>query len=128
MSNDIDMHLAYGDIHPDNLVIHRSPKSGSKEAELKGLMTKLDKLMLEAHCIQHSAATIIATLQANPEAMAAVALTLAEISNLLSENGPWGACGPKRRFSRYLRAASEPTILDCRRRRCRRHGCYVWRV
>jgi hypothetical protein len=88
MSNDIDMHLAYGDIHPDDLVIHRPPTSASKEAKLKGLMTKLDKLMLEAHCIQHSAATIIATLQANPEAMAAVALTLAEISNLLSKMGP----------------------------------------
>jgi hypothetical protein len=88
MSDDIDMHLAYGDIHPDDLVFHRSPTSGGKEAELKGLMTKLDKLMLEAHCIQHSAATIIATLQANPEAMAAVALTLAEISNLLGKMSP----------------------------------------
>jgi len=88
MSDDIDVHLAYGDIHPDDLVIHRSPTSSSKEVKLKGLMTKLDKLMLEAHCIQHSAATIIATLQANPEAMAAVALTLAEISNLLSKMGP----------------------------------------
>ena len=85
MGDDIDMHLAYGDIHPDELII-RSPSG--KEAELKGLMSKLDKLMLEAHCIQHSAQTIIATLQANPEAMAAVALTLAEISNLLSKMGP----------------------------------------
>lgn len=88
IGDDIDMHLAYGDIHPDNLVTRRSPTSGGKEAELKGLMTKLDKIMLEAHCVQHSAATIIATLQANPEAMAAVALTLAEISNLVSKMSP----------------------------------------
>jgi hypothetical protein len=87
MGDDIDMHLAYGEVHPD-LIIQRSPTASGKEAELKGLMSKLDKLMLEAHCIQHSASTIIATLQANPEAMAAVALTLAEISNLLSKMGP----------------------------------------
>ncbi len=83
--DDFDRHLAYGDIHPDELIVR---SASGKAAELQGLMSKLDKLMLEAHCIQHSAATIIATLQANPEAMAAVALTLAEISNLLSEMGP----------------------------------------
>jgi hypothetical protein len=85
IGDDIDMHLAYGDIHPDELIA-RSPNS--KDAELKGLMSKLDKIMLEAQCVQHSAQTIIATLQANPEAMAAVALTLAEISSLLSKMSP----------------------------------------
>jgi hypothetical protein len=86
LRDDDDMHLAYGEMPPDPH-LQRSP-TASKEAELKGLMSKLDKLMIEAHCIQHSAQTIIATLQANPEAMAAVALTLAEISNILSKMGP----------------------------------------
>ena len=59
-----------------------------QEAELKATMTKLDHLLLEAHCLQHSATAIIANLQANPEAMAAVALTLAELSTLLSKMSP----------------------------------------
>lgn len=86
LGDDIDMHLAYGDMPPD-LQRQRSP-TANKEAELKGLISKLDKLMIEAHCIQHSAQTIISTLQANPEAMAAVALTLAEISSIASKMGP----------------------------------------
>lgn len=59
-----------------------------KEAELKATMSKLDHLLLEAHCLQHSATAIIANLQANPEAMAAVALTLAELSALLTKMSP----------------------------------------
>lgn len=86
LSDDIDMHLAYGDIPPPLPL--QTYKGAEKEAELKGLMSKLDKLMLEAQCVQHSAATIISSLQANPEAMAAVALTLAEISNILSKMSP----------------------------------------
>ena len=85
--DDIDMDLAYGDIPPP-LPYEVALSPTEKERELKGLMSRLDKIMLEAQCIQHSAATIISTLQANPEAMAAVALTLAEISNLVSKMGP----------------------------------------
>jgi hypothetical protein len=59
-----------------------------KEEQLKATMSKLDHLLLEAQCLQHSATAIIANLQANPEAMAAVALTLAEISNLLTKMSP----------------------------------------
>jgi hypothetical protein len=82
VNDDIDMHLAYGDApRPDT-------PPAAKEQELRGLMTKFDRLMIEAQCIQHSAATIITSLQANPEAMAAVALTLAEISNLITKMGP----------------------------------------
>jgi hypothetical protein len=80
--DDVDMHLAYGDApRPD------TPPT-VKEQELQGLTSKFDQLMAEAQCIQHSAATIIASLQANPEAMAAVALTLAEISSLITKMGP----------------------------------------
>ena len=78
------MNLAYGalppDLFPENTV--------DREVELAATMSKLDTLLLEAHCLHHSATAIIAKLQANPEAMAAVALTLAELSNLLTKMSP----------------------------------------
>lgn len=82
----IDMNLAYGAL-PHDLQMGAVTEQ-QQEAELKATMTKLDHLLLEAHCLQHSATAIIANLQANPEAMAAVALTLAELSTLLSKMSP----------------------------------------
>lgn len=79
------MNMAYGELPPPlPVVVHPA----QREQELQGLMSKLDHLMVEAHCVQHTATTIIASLQKNPEAMAAVALTLAEISNVLAKMGP----------------------------------------
>jgi hypothetical protein len=49
-------------------------------------------MLEEAHCLQHSATTTIENLQKNPDALAAVALTLAEISNLVRRMAP-GALG-----------------------------------
>jgi len=83
---EIDMNLAYGRLPPD--LLPNSPKDAQRELELATTMSKLDALLLEAHCLQHSATAIITNLQANPEAMAAVALTLAEISNLLTKMSP----------------------------------------
>lgn len=51
-------------------------------------MSKIDAILLEAHCVQHTASAMMTNLQANPEAMAAVALTLAELSNLLTKVSP----------------------------------------
>ncbi|KAK0121470.1 hypothetical protein ONS95_009764 [Cadophora gregata] len=85
-SDDVDMNLAYGKLPPDLQVAQVDDLE--KEQELKATMNKLDELLLEAHCLQHSATTIIANLQANPEAMAAVALTLAELSNILTKMSP----------------------------------------
>lgn len=80
------MNLAYGQSPHD---LQMGPVSeAQKEAELKATMSKLDHLLLEAHCLQHSATAIITNLQANPEAMAAVALTLAELSSLLTKMSP----------------------------------------
>jgi hypothetical protein len=79
---DIDMNLAYGKLPPD------LQPGYSEDEELKNTMSRLDSLLLEAQCLQHSATAIISTLQANPEAMAAVALTLAELSNLLNHMSP----------------------------------------
>lgn len=80
----IDMNLAYGEMHES----HIPPTPEQKEIELKQQMSRLDSLLLEAQCIGHSATTIIQSLQKNPEAMAAVALTLAEISNLVKIMSP----------------------------------------
>lgn len=82
-----DPHLAYGDLPPSMPGQHPLQQE-QKEEELKGLMTKLDTLMVEARCVQHSANTIVDSLQKNPDAMAAVALTLAEVSNLVTKLGP----------------------------------------
>ncbi len=85
-SENIDMNLAYGQLPHDLQML--SVMEAQKEEQLKATMSKLDHLLLEAQCLQHSATAIIANLQANPEAMAAVALTLAEISNLLTKMSP----------------------------------------
>jgi len=46
------------------------------------------RILEEADCLQYSASAIIATLQKNPDAMAAVALTLAELSNIVTKMAP----------------------------------------
>lgn len=76
------MNLAYGELH------HPPAPAIEQEQELQATMSKLDVLLTEAHCLQHSATAIISNLQSNPEAMAAVALTLAELSNLLTKMSP----------------------------------------
>lgn len=89
----IDMDLAYGEAHPSALQRYEPPgevaaNSADDEEELQGLVAKAKNLLEEADCVQHSASATIAHLQKNPDAMAAVALTLAEISNLVSKMAP----------------------------------------
>jgi hypothetical protein len=87
------MDLAYGEYHPSSLTaLDRAPPVAADENELKSLVTKARMLLDEANCAQHSVTAIIKHLQSNPEAMAAVALTLAEISNLVTKMAP-GALG-----------------------------------
>ena len=89
---DVDMDLAYGEYHPplDPL----SPINTTRDVavvqkeELSSLVLKCKMLMDEANCAQHSVKAIVAHLQKNPDAMAAVALTLAEISNVASKMAP----------------------------------------
>ena len=80
----VDMNLAYGE-DPDAIPV--SPRGGQEE-EMKGLVSKVKFLLEEADCLQHSATKTIAMLQKNPEAMAAIALTLAEISNIAKTVAP----------------------------------------
>jgi hypothetical protein len=82
----IDMDLAYGDYHPSSIT--PLPFQGVEEKELLTLVDKARLLLDEANCAQHSVKAMIEHLQKNPDAMAAVALTLAEISNIASKMAP----------------------------------------
>lgn len=79
----IDMDLAYGEM-PAPLPVARA----GDEQELRGLIGKVKRILEEADCLHYSASAIITTLQKNPDAMAAVALTLAEISNIARKMAP----------------------------------------
>jgi hypothetical protein len=78
------MDLAYGEAHPSALERYKP----ADEAELNGLVAKAKFLLEEADCVQHTATATMTHLQKNPDAMAAVALTLAEISNVASRMAP----------------------------------------
>ena len=84
----IDLDLAYGEYHPESISPLRLARQDTQQQELSSLVNKAKMLLDEAKCAQHSVKAIVAHLQKNPEAMAAVALTLAEISNLASKMAP----------------------------------------
>ena len=77
------MDLAYGPIPPPLPVAIQADDS-----EFKSLVSKVMGLLEEADCIQYSVSATIASLQKNPDAMAAVALALAEISNIATKMTP----------------------------------------
>ncbi|KAK4233691.1 hypothetical protein C8A03DRAFT_38585 [Achaetomium macrosporum] len=98
----IDMDLAYGDIPPDLAervdLDPTEPHAGShggggsepetpEEAAALSLMDRIEAFLEEAQCMHQSATTMIENLQRNPEAAAAVALSLAELSALLGRMG-----------------------------------------
>ncbi|KAI5284373.1 hypothetical protein KEM55_001095, partial [Ascosphaera atra] len=58
------------------------------EDDVEELMSKTQKLLMEAKCAGASAMATINHLQEHPEAMAAIALTLAEASRLIGKVGP----------------------------------------
>lgn len=84
----IDMDLAYGEYHPESLQLSPKVEQTLQKQEMASLVTKCKMLLDEANCAQHSVKAIVAHLQKNPDAMAAVALTLAEISNLATKMAP----------------------------------------
>lgn len=90
-SKEIDMHLAYGDIPPDlehRVDLDPTHESMSSEGKAKALTRKVEFLLDEAHCLQHSATSTISHLQKNPDAAAAVALTLTELSGVVAKMSP----------------------------------------
>ncbi|KAF2825481.1 hypothetical protein CC86DRAFT_43689 [Ophiobolus disseminans] len=81
-AHDVDMDLAYGDIPPP------LPAKKYDDGELKEKASKINMLLEEANCLQYTVTQTIENLQKNPEALAAVSLTLAEISSIVGKMGP----------------------------------------
>ncbi|KAH8722853.1 hypothetical protein GQ44DRAFT_729248 [Phaeosphaeriaceae sp. PMI808] len=78
----VDLDLAYGDIPPP------LPEKNYDDGELKEKASRITMLLDEANCLQYSVTQTIENLQKNPEALAAVSLTLAEISTIVGKMGP----------------------------------------
>jgi len=74
-------------------------------------MTKLQLLLEEANCLQYSATAIIESLQKNPEALAAVALTLGEISNLVTKMAPGILTAMKASFPAAVALLASPQFM-----------------
>ncbi|RYO75358.1 hypothetical protein DL766_005291 [Monosporascus sp. MC13-8B] len=91
---EIDMDLAYGDAPPDLVdMVHLDPAHQAREADdaerkAHELAEKIEDLLNEAECMHHTATHIIDHLQNNPDAAAAVALLLAELSAIVGKLSP----------------------------------------
>lgn len=88
---EIDMNLAYGNIPPDlesRVDLDPAYKAAAKEQQAHTLMERIEGLLTEAHCLHHTANHMIEHLKTKPDAAAAVALTLAELSSLLGKMSP----------------------------------------
>ncbi|KAF2679677.1 hypothetical protein K458DRAFT_346275 [Lentithecium fluviatile CBS 122367] len=101
----IDMDLAYGDIPPP------LPAKKYDDAELREKASKLTLLLDEANCLQHSVTTMIDNLQKNPDALAAVALTLAEISSMVGKMGPGVLLTLKSSFPAVIALLASPQFM-----------------
>lgn len=101
--DDVDMDLAYGDLPPP-----LPERRGEDTIELREKMTALQRLLDEANCVQHSAMATIDNLQKNPDALAAVALTLAEISNLAAKLAPGALATLKGSFPAIVALLASP--------------------
>ena len=101
-NDDIDMDLAYGEFHPESISpsntslpdlsmsrsLSKKDQQQRDKEELSSLVLKCKMLLDQANCAQYSVKAVVSHLQENPDAMAAVALTLAEISNIASKMAP----------------------------------------
>ncbi|KAH7013129.1 hypothetical protein EDB80DRAFT_569785 [Ilyonectria destructans] len=84
---EIDMDLAYGNIPPD-LEYRTDLDPRGEEKEATDLVHRVEGLLDEAKCVHHSATATITHLQKDPDAAAAVALSLAELSSLVKKTSP----------------------------------------
>jgi hypothetical protein len=100
------MDLAYGELPPPLPARHHT-----EEVEVREKMTKLNMLLEEANCLQYSVTSTIEHLQKNPEALAAVALTLAEVSNLASKMAPGALAAMKTSFPAVIALLASPQFL-----------------
>lgn len=101
-----DSNLAYGDMPPPLPM-----RTTDAEAEIRTKMSALQLMLTEANCVQHSAKAVIKNLQENPDAMAAVALTLAEISNLATKMAPGALMSLKGAFPMVIALLLSPEFL-----------------
>ncbi|QIX01975.1 hypothetical protein AMS68_007492 [Peltaster fructicola] len=101
--DDIDMDLAYGELPPP-----LPARKGNDTVELRDKMTGLQRLLEEANCVGHSATAIIENLSKNPDTMAAVALTLGEISALAAKVAPGALTALKGSFPAILALLASP--------------------
>ncbi|KAF2098218.1 hypothetical protein NA57DRAFT_57382 [Rhizodiscina lignyota] len=104
--DDIDMDLAYGELPPP-LPARRM----DEETELRGKVTRLQQILDEANCLQHSVTSTIENLQKNPEALAAVGLALAEVSNLVTKMAPGALTVLKGSFPAVFALLASPQFL-----------------
>lgn len=102
-ADDIDMDLAYGELPPP-----LPERKYNNEIELRSKMSNLQRLLDECNCLQHSVTSMIDNLQKNPDALAAVALTLAEISNLATKMAPGALTAMKGSFPAILALLASP--------------------
>jgi len=101
-----DEHLAYGDLPPPLPL-----RNSDTELELRGKMSKLNGLLEEANCLQYSATAMIEHLQKNPDALAAVGLTLAEISTMATRLAPGALASMKMAFPAVIALLMSPEFL-----------------
>jgi len=102
-----DMDLAYGEMPP--MLPARRPLDD--EEQLRTKMGVLTRMLEEAHCLQHSVTSTIEHLQRNPDALAAVALTLAEISNIAARMAPGALSALARAFPAAMGLLLSPQFL-----------------
>ncbi|KAL9050716.1 MAG: hypothetical protein Q9162_006456 [Coniocarpon cinnabarinum] len=105
-TSDIDMDLAYGELPPP-----LPARPLDEQNELKFKVTSLQRMLEEVNCLQHSAQATIKSLENNPDAMAAVALTMAEISGLVSKVGPGALTALKGSFPAVIALLASPEFL-----------------
>ena len=102
-ADDIDMDLAYGELPPP-----LPERNYDTEVELRQKMSGLQRMLDECNCLQYSVTAIIDNLQKNPDALAAVALTLAEISNLATKLAPGALATMKGSFPAIIALLASP--------------------
>ncbi|PNS14980.1 hypothetical protein CAC42_2209 [Sphaceloma murrayae] len=105
---DLEMSLAYGDLPSPR---PRALDRPLEENELRNQVSKLQQLLDEANCVQYSATAMIEQLQKNPDQLAAVALTLGEISNLVTKMAPAALTGLKGAFPAVFALLASPQFL-----------------
>ena len=104
----VDMDLAYGPYHAPSLQKSAKDPSPDEILEKCGALTTL---LTEANCVQHSVTKTIANLQKNPDTLAAVGLTLAEISTMISKLAPGALLSLKGLFPAVFALLAAPEFL-----------------